>query len=683
MSNVSPFSFHTGIEYEQHGEQFIGRCPFCEKDDKFYFNKDYLWDCKNTKCIDTVLKKPRSGNAVTFIRQVFEEHDTMSKAAQVVHEWRGLPQARIMQLQLKYNPWNDSIIIPTFKNGRLSNLYKAVKTKVMKDGEWKDSIQILCTPSIEHTLMNQTDDAHDTVWICEGHWDRIAAEAIIGNSPITAYGVPGAGVWKKQWTDVLADKDIVFCYDSDNAGRVGFEKVILKHIAIHPQKPKSIKYVDWPKNLPEGYDLNDLYRDKGRNCANFLEDHIKDYTTPEGTVIVKATIENVQPNREIDSFEKFMRVFKETYHTTQDMELCLLFVLTSIYSINVGGEQLWGRIIGPPGCGKTTVAKVVSASEQVVLKSTFTGLFSGYHDGSGDDKSLVPVIAGKTLIVKDADALLRQTNIERIFSELRDFYDKDSSTGYRHGFNHDYRNIPSTMLLMGTNVLRRSDQSFLGERFLDLEMRITRRDEELISLKMMERSLAQALDPSNLPPEMQVQAAAKGFIEHLMSRQIKISLSKGLQTEILKLAKLTAQMRTKVDRDTFGKGDITFAPVSELPTRLIGQLTKMALCVPIVTGTEDEIYNRRLLRKVVRDIIDPSCNRMKMCMDLMEGYFARDQLVESTGIPKSTLNRELDNLIALRLVDMKKAPTHMPKHKQFVFTLTDEIKEGLLLIGNE
>lgn len=670
---MNPFTFHSDIEYEEHGDQYIGTCPFCEKQEKFYFNKDYLWDCKNANCLDPTTKKPRSGNVLTFLRQLFEEHDTITKAAQIVQEWRGLPQNKVMQLQLKYNPWNDSILIPTFKNGRINNIYKAVK----KDGK----IVILCTPGMEHTLMNHPEESHDTVWVCEGHWDRIAAEVIIGNNPITPIGVPGSGVWKKQWTDALADKHVIFCYDNDNAGRVGFEKVIIKHIAVHPQKPKSIKFIEWPETVPEKYDLNDLYRDHGRKSNDFLEEYIKEYTVPEGTVIVKTTIENIQPNKSIDTFEKFINVFKNTYHTTDDMELCLLFVLTSIYSINVGGEQLWGRVIGPPGCGKTTVAKVVSASEQVVLKSTFTGLFSGYHDGSGDDKSMIPLIAGKTLVVKDADALLRQPNIERIFSELRDFYDKDSSTGYRHGFNHDYRNIPSTMILMGTNVLRRSDQSFLGERFLDLEMRITRRDEDLIAYKMMERSLAQALDPSNIPPETQVQAAAKGFIDHMMARQITTSLTKGLQTEILKLAKLTAQMRTKVDRDTFGKGDITFAPVSELPTRLIGQLTKMALCVPVVTGVTDELFARKLLRKVVRDVIDPSSNRMKMCMDLMEGYFDRDTLVETTGISKNLLTRELDNLRALRLVDEKLAPTNIPKHKKLMFTLTDEIKEGLILIG--
>lgn len=671
----TPFEFHTGIEYEEHGDQYVGICPFCNKQDKFYFNKDYLWDCKNTLCVESSTRKRRSGNLVSFLRQLYEEHDTTQKAAQIVADWRGLPMARISQLGIKYNPLNDSILIPTFKNGRLNNLYKAEKRN--------DKIQVLCTPSMEHTIMNWPEDPHETVWVCEGHWDRIAAETIVGNTnEITCIGVPGAGVWKKAWTDILVDRNVVFCYDNDNSGRVGFEKVIQKHIATHPQKPKSVSYIEWPEGLPDKYDLNDVYRDHNRKSMEFITSLIKPFTTSEGTVIVKQTIENVQANISIDSFDKFVDVFKETYHTTPDMELCLLLVLTSIYSINVGGEQLWLRIIGPPGCGKTTVAKAMSSSEQVILRSTFTGLFSGYNDGSNEDKSLVPVISGKTLIVKDADALLQQANISRIFSELRDFYDKDSSTGYRHGFNHDYRNIPSTMVLCGTNVLRRADQSFLGERFLDFEMRISHMDEELISQRMLERSMMLAADPSKLPPEIHVQAAAKGFIDHhLLPKQLNTTLSKDLQREVLRLSKLTARMRTKVDRDTFGKGDITFSPVAELPTRLIGQLSKTTLCVPMVLGREDENMAKRLLRKIVRDIINPTSNRYRMCQDLMEGWYGRDELIESTGMSKAMATRELDDLRELNLVDEKVGASHIPKHKRLVFTLKDDIKEGLMAIN--
>ena len=199
---------------------------------------------------------------------------------------------------------------------------------------------------------------------------------------------------------------------------------------------------------------------------------------------------------------------------------------------------------------------------------------------------------------------------------------------------------------------------------------------------MLERSMMLASDPSKLPPEIHVQAAAKGFIDHhLSSRVLNSGLTKELQGNILRLAKLTAKMRTKVDRDTLGKGDVTFSPVAELPTRLIGQLSKMMMCVPMVLGRNDEPISNTLLKKVVRDVIDPSSNRYKLCQDLMEGWYGRDELVETSGMSKSMVTRELDDLRILRLVDEKIGPSNIPRHKRLIFTLRDDIKEGLIQIN--
>ncbi|GIW60326.1 MAG: hypothetical protein KatS3mg087_1392 [Patescibacteria group bacterium] len=667
MAKTSPFEFHTGISYESYGEQSVGQCPFCGKQDKFYFNKEFLWDCKNAECVDTKTGKRRSGNIYSFLKQLYEEFDTKTKAAQDLYQDKGIPKTASQRMGLKYNPYNDSYLIPTYKKGKINNLYKAVK----QDGKYL----ILATPGISHTLFNFPDEPHETIWIFEGHWDRLVAETAFATvENVTLIGVPGAGVWNKEWTSVLGDRHVVFCYDNDAAGKTGFERVIMKMIAECPVKPKSIKYVDWPEDKPKGYDFRDMYLEYKSKTYNNITPWLKEFDTPSNVVVVKQTIETVKPNMEIDTFDKFLEVFSEQYYTTYEMEMLLLLCLCSIYSINIGGEQLWLRVIGPPGCGKTTVAKVLSASDQVVLKSTFTGLFSGWHDDSGEDASLIPTIAGKTLIVKDADALMQQPNVSRIFSELRDFYDKDSSTHYKNRVAHDYRNIPTTIILCGTNVLRRADQSFLGERFLDYEVTLSKEDERKIEERTTQRAVALALDPSTLPPETPVQAAAKGFISHLMDKKLETKLSPELIQTIQILARLTAKMRTKVDRDAFGRGDPTFSPVAEVGTRLIGQLVKMCMCVPVVTQKSVEMYQMDLLKKVVKDIIDPSSNRFRLCLDLLEGWYSRDELMESSGLSKNIVNRELDNLRLLHLVDEKIAPSVIPKYKRRVFTLKDEIK---------
>lgn len=672
------FEFHTGFKPEQHGNQFVTNCPFCEKEKHFFYNQENgLWDCK--VCM-------KSGNPITFLRELYGLFDNITRTSHFIANLRDLPISCVQDAGLKYNELNGTYLIPTFKNGKLNNLYKValVRKQDKKTGEWFDKWIIMASPGIEHTLMNWEETTEDTVWIAEGHWDRLAAKAIIASNGISPTAVPGAGVWKGGWCEYLSEKHVVFCYDNDTSGKAGFEQVILKHISASQYKPKSISYIDWPEDKPEGYDLNDTYRDYGRGSFGKIKEWIKPYTSPENVVVVKSTIETVEADRTCTTYDELVKRYENVFHTTEPMKLGLLLVLSSIYSTRVEGEQLWVRFFGAPSSGKTTIAKVVGGSQQVVLKSTFTGLFSGWKDEKGNaDASLIPLIAGKTLIVKDADALLKQPNVEKIFSELRDFYDKDSSTFYKNMISHDYRNIRSTMILCGTHVLRRSDQSFLGERFLDFELDLSDRDRELIEDRMLERSMMVANNPSTLPPEMPVVAAAKGFLDMLMDKPCNVQLGLREQQNIKTWAKLAATLRTKVDRETFGQREIASEPIIEVPARLIGQLTKLYMCAPVVLGLDrPNALVDQLVAKVVRDIIDFKSPRMRICKLIMKQPHSRDELVDKLEMSIERVNRELQDLVALRLVFAHKHDSASGMGRKVLrVTLHPNLTEGLEHLG--
>lgn len=665
------FEFHTGIKPEIRGEQSVMTCPFCMKEDHFFYNNTtLLWDCKVCG---------RTGNPVSFMQQIYALFDNLTKTSQEIGQLRGLPMQAVHDCKLKFNSMNGSYLIPTFRNGTLNNLYKAVYIPVEKNGTVVQKLIVMATPKQDHTLMNWEESTHEELWITEGHWDRLAANAVIGSSPISVTGVPGANVWKRTWTEYLNEKDIVFIYDKDEAGKSGLERVIIQHIHGSNFFPRSIRYVEWPEDKPRGYDLNDAYKEYGKGTLSKIREWMVPYKPPENIVVTKTTIETIAADKSVDSYEKLIEKFETVYHTTDAMRLGVLLVLSSIYSVKLEGEQIWVRLIGPPSSGKTSIAKVMSGSSQVVLKSTFTGLFSGWKDKDDDsDASLVPMIAGKTLIVKDADALLKQKNVEQIFSELRDFYDKDSSTFYKNRVSNDYRNIRSTMILCGTYVLRRSDQSFLGERFLDFVLELADSDREQIENMMLEKSIKSAIDPNNIPPETPVIAAGKGFIEYLMERTCNVHLGPKERNNALTWARLAATFRTKVDREQFGQREIQSQPIIEVPARLIGQLVKLYNCATVVLGLErPNLTVHRLVAKVTKDIMDMESARMKIAVFIKDDFKKRQDIVEALELPVERVTREIYDMLALGIIDVRKETLHQVGRATMTVRLKTDLKNNL------
>lgn len=691
------FEFHTGFPVDgQSGTQDIMRCPFCEKERHLFYNREtFLWGCKVCG---------KKGNAIEFIREIHNLFTNTTQATKNIAVMRDLPVSAVAEFNIKYNSLNDTYLFPTYRHGKINNLYKYTKlgehnnhqNHNSSSGSSSNDSWKMMGCYFEQTLMNWDDPIRDTIYVAEGQTDRLALRAIMGsnNLDIGETAIPGALVWKPTWCEYIEDRHVVFMLDNDSSGRQGLDMIVIKHIANSRHKPKSVSYLDYPNDKPTGYDLNDVYREYGKGSYKQIEKWIKPYTLPDtkssaSIIITKTNNQTIEADRSIVTYDQLLAKYESIYHTTDSMRLAMLLVLSSIYSTKVEGEQLWIRLIGAPSSGKSTIAKCVSGSSQVVLKSTFTGLFSGWREAGAagmTDSSLIPQISNKTLIVKDADTLLKQKNVEQIFSELRDFYDKDSNTFYRHGVSHDYHNIRSTMILCGTRVLRRSDQTFLGERFVDYELELSEEDRDHIEDRMLKRSIDVAMNPSALPPETPVIAAGKGFIEHMMERNVRVTLGPREMLNIRIWANLAATLRTKVDREVWGKKEITFDPVKEVAARLIGQLVKLYLCAPVVLNS-DVIppMVHQLAAKVVRDIIDFRSYRMKICKTLLSEYISRDEMRERSGIESvDRINTELEDLIALKLVDYTKMPSKsgLGSHV-YKFKLKSFLIQGIEHLGAE
>jgi predicted transcriptional regulator len=641
--------FHTGHSVTEKktgkGETlYESTCPACGKEDHFHFFEDTRFGCKSCGA---------KGNIYDFLHIIYD---------QAIQDLGNLPKQRSLPERalagIKFNRLNNTFVLPTYKMGKLNNLYKT-----------GTALRLMGTPTLSNTICNWDEVQEQEVWMCEGYWDKAAAIAIIGtNHPITPISLPGATSFKETFISPFSGKDVVLCFHNDDPGVKGMEKTlqIFSESAI---KPRSLRYICWPKGTPDKYDLRDFYIEHGRKSYSLLQDIIKPVDAPQA---IRLTTKSIEEDYSCDSYDKALDAFEKAFHTTSDMRAALASVMASIYSINIPGEQLWLKIIGPPGCGKTRIAKAVSGSDYVVSKSTFTGLFSGWTDNSEDDPGLIPLISGRTMVVKDADALLRQPNIEKIMSELRDFYDKDSSVQFRNRRAYEYRDIKSTIVIMGTQVLRRADQSFLGERFLSLEMDVTPADQESISQKMMERSMEVAMGVTK-DPETAIMSSMKGWVNHLRDRKLDSGITPEFQQIIIRLCSLTALMRTTVDRDF--KRKLISPAVPELPTRLIGQMVTASLSFCAVFGLnapDTSVFN--VIQKILRDTINPRSNRYKICDALMErpGMDAYE-LLDRVMIPKTTLNEEIEDLIELGFLHVSHKAGDSPGRRRHVFKLDDRI----------
>jgi len=648
---MNPFQFHTGIEYTE-GAQPHGRCVFCSSD-AFHFDPTSLkWDCKSCQ---------RRGNLYTFLSSL---HETLIPGpVDLLAEERGIPLSILLSNHIRYNQHLSGetyhvFCIPTYnKEGVLNNLYKVIPNP-KKPGKRL----ILCTPTLSPTLFNYPATPHKRTWLLEGHWDKLAGEAIVGPTrDIGCIGWPGAA-FKPGWERAFAGTDLCIFQDRDpinpksgtRAGEAELER-ILEQINKSSSKPKSISIIAWPDSLPEKFDVNDAYRLFGPATFEFLESNLVPYEAPTTQAIVEHSL--IHADESCDSFDKLLADAASTYYFTPDMELLLLAMVTSLYSLKIDGEQIWLRIMGPPGSAKTTIAKIIGASEKTIMRDTFTGLLSGWKDDNEQDASMIPLIADRALIVKDADAMLQQPNVQQIMSELRAFYDKQIAVTYRNRVSYDYANIRSSFMFCGTHTLRDMDNTSLGERFLDFELHVTEADRQAISRRVLDNQKAIAI--THVSPENKLAERAKGFIDcHLLTRTSTGNLGPQEDNAILQLGSLISFMRANVMRDF--KGRLKYKPYPEVPSRIVAQMAKVFLCAPTVfNSTHVPPVVHELVRHHTRDIINVNSLRYRICAVLhATPDISGDTIIERLHpTAPEILAREIENMAELGMVDISQQRT--------------------------
>ncbi len=339
------------------------------------------------------------------------------------------------------------------------------------------------------------------------------------------------------------------------------------------------------------------------------------------------------------------RVFQQWLYLPDTRVLDFTF---GVYFANrLGGDPVWGGIIGPPGDAKTEILRSLTGSGiKVLSKLTPRTLISGLRKGPDcrEEPSLLPKLDGKLLIIKDLTPMIDGPAEPRaeILGQLRDAYDGSSSAAFGTGEHKEFK-ARFGLLFACTPVIEKCWPviAALGERFLYFR---TPPGDDLSKVRM-------SLDNANRKDEMREELEAAVQAALALEVPTSIDCQPDVQEQITQLADFVAKARTPVKRNGY-TGDLEYEPAPEVGTRLAGQLIQLARGIAV--ANEWETCDARVMPvilHVARSAI-PSVRWavLKVLVDAGAPMTTVD-LGAAAGLPSGGVVRAAEDLCALRLLE--------------------------------
>lgn len=420
----------------------------------------------------------------------------------------------------------------------------------------------------------------------------------------------------------------------------------------------------------------------------FLHENLIDVPEAENTPVSNSGTEAVDQVEPIPttSFEDLIKTYKESLYVSKNFQQTLAVMLATSVSTNIGGnELLLMYVMGPPSSGKSTLCEALSANRKYCRP---TGKFTGFHSGKpgkgAKDASLIPLIQGKTMVIKDFTTILSMpiTIQEGIFGELRELTDGSSTADYRNNKHTEYNNIRFSMLAGVTDAILKLDHTNLGERFLMVDIT----DEFHGShehVKMAMSSITGAMlssflnlpnSPSEegigtpkgyIPPDrlLKVKQCTSGFLNHVHHKMFHMHppiVPDWFSTKVNSIARFVAKVRAKVTRD-FRTRSITYRTRSEIGIRLAALLMKLSLSLAVVLDRDTldkEILDiiRKVAKDTARGLNFEIVQAIADCIGDGGLGLDRGQLAKKLDLPESDVVRRIDDMRIVGLLQRVETP---------------------------
>lgn len=312
----------------------------------------------------------------------------------------------------------------------------------------------------------------------------------------------------------------------------------------------------------------------------------------------------------------------------------LEFVLSSVATVSMPGDPVWGFVVGAPSALKTEVLRWLNGLPGVETLSRLTphSLISGLKGGA----SLLPLLDGKSLVIKDFTTIIEMDRKARdeIFAQLRDSFD-----GYYEGHFGSVGKLSFTshfhVLAAVTSAIEEyySIQSSLGQRFLKVRVP---------PLDAFDRCLEHGGREDELRKEFggHVDAALQR-IEPEAWKSVRFNRAK----ELRPIVEMLTRGRTHVSRYD---GNISMVPEPELAPRVTKQLKKLAIGRALIYGRKEvDSSDLDFLRRVAFDTLPLNRGLVLRALSYPKTVA---QLAYFVRLPEATIYRHVEELEALDLV---------------------------------
>jgi len=330
----------------------------------------------------------------------------------------------------------------------------------------------------------------------------------------------------------------------------------------------------------------------------------------------------------------------------------LHFALAVVVGHRLAGDPLWGLLVAPPSGTKTEIIRSLEAVPGIYPLSELTArTFASGLEGGKRETSLLPRLTDHILTLKDFTTVLTMYREERqaVLAQLREIYDGRFDKAWGTGKELHWRGRLGFLAGVTPIIdLHHAVHQVLGERFILYRLaQPDRRDMAVRALRGRGRE-------EEMRQELRDVVAR--FVASL-DFGASPNLPETFEERLAALADFVSRARSGVVRERYSR-DLTLAPEPEAPARLAKQLATLAVghaMIHAADGVEEADY--AFVYRVALDCLPQVRLQVVEVLWGATDQITTSQVAEQIGYPTTTARRTLEDMAALGIVAISKAPT--------------------------